>query len=212
MTEFVTLSDRLTHALKELNVSMAELARRIGVKHQAVRYLCCSKANQSRFTYQIADALGLNPKWLATGIGNMFSKAKEAEQLELISVPVMSAEQLRYFATGVIKLKTFEASDTVCTHHAKADQSVAYYLQDQAMYPRFEMGSLLILATKQKPKEGQFMLCLIDQTQDLLFRQLVSIQGKLHLVPFNTTAYCAVPFKKADKIVGVMTEARWIDR
>jgi len=212
MAEFATLSDRLTHALGELNVSMAELARRIGVKHQAVRYLCCAKANQSRFTYQIADALGLNPQWLATGSGVMFSKEKEAQRHELVTVPMMSAEQIRLYSSGIIKLNHFEAQDTICTRHAKPHKSIAFYLQDQAMYPRFEMGSLVILATNAKPAEGQFILCLMQQTQDLLFRQLVSVQGKLHLVPFNTTAYCKVPFKKSDKVVGVMSEARWIDK
>lgn len=42
--EMLTLSARLVHAINTLGVTQAELARRIGVKPQAIHYLCSSSS------------------------------------------------------------------------------------------------------------------------------------------------------------------------
>jgi ribosome-binding protein aMBF1 (putative translation factor) len=72
--EVNTLSDRLSHALVTLEISQAELARRINVKRQAVQYICTNALTKSKFAYDIAEALGINVSWLITGAGEMQSE------------------------------------------------------------------------------------------------------------------------------------------
>ncbi len=66
------LSERLNHALAVTNTKKADLARAIGVKPQVIQFLCSSHTQASRFTFELATALGLNTRWLATGEGEMF--------------------------------------------------------------------------------------------------------------------------------------------
>ena len=66
-----TLSDRLNFAINKMGIKKAELARQIGIQPQTLQYLCDSKANASKFTFEIATVLGVDTKWLATGNGDI---------------------------------------------------------------------------------------------------------------------------------------------
>jgi len=66
-----TLSERLNRALELTGVSQSELARRIGIKQQSISQICSGKTARSRYTPQIAEALEISGKWLATGQGSI---------------------------------------------------------------------------------------------------------------------------------------------
>ncbi len=70
-------SDRLRYALEQRDVSQSQLARWLGVKPQAIQYLCAGAAQRSRYTSEIAAALGISATWLATGRGRMSSTSDE---------------------------------------------------------------------------------------------------------------------------------------
>ena len=72
--DLTTLSGRVVFALKLKGKSMAWLARKLDVKHQAIQYLCTSKTKKSKFTPEIAANLKLNYEWLATGQGHISSR------------------------------------------------------------------------------------------------------------------------------------------
>lgn len=63
-------SDRLTYALEKREITQSELARKIGVKPQAIQYLC-QKGKRSVHTNKICEILHINPAWLTEGIGEM---------------------------------------------------------------------------------------------------------------------------------------------
>ena len=67
----MTFGERLTRALKSAGYTQTDLARAIGVKPQAIQYLCKQNAQWSRHTHDIARVLGINPDWLSQGIGEM---------------------------------------------------------------------------------------------------------------------------------------------
>ena len=70
--ELINLSSRLNYSLQLTGTKKADLARAIGVKPQVIQFLCSSETQSSRFTFEIATALGLSTRWLATGEGEMF--------------------------------------------------------------------------------------------------------------------------------------------
>ncbi|MCB1826949.1 MAG: helix-turn-helix transcriptional regulator, partial [Coxiellaceae bacterium] len=72
MENLDTLSCRLNYALELTGTRKADLARAIDVKPQVIQFLCNSKTKASRFSFEIATALGLSVRWLATGEGAMF--------------------------------------------------------------------------------------------------------------------------------------------
>lgn len=64
-----TFSERLRLAIEKSPYSQSELARRIGLKPQAIQYLADPKNNAkgSRHLHLIAKELSVNPEWLASG-------------------------------------------------------------------------------------------------------------------------------------------------
>lgn len=71
ITGMDTLSERLNYALEATGISQSKLARRIGVKPQAIQAICSGRVRKSGYTAQMANVLGVSPEWLANGIGPM---------------------------------------------------------------------------------------------------------------------------------------------
>lgn len=63
-------SDRLKYALDRRGMSQSELARKVGVKPQAIQYLC-REGRQSVHSVKIAEILEISAAWLTDGIGDM---------------------------------------------------------------------------------------------------------------------------------------------
>ena len=68
-----TYAERLNHAMELNGVSQSELARRVGIKAQAVQYICSGRGRRSSYTAEFARELGVNAEWLATGKGPMLA-------------------------------------------------------------------------------------------------------------------------------------------
>ncbi|TAK78570.1 MAG: XRE family transcriptional regulator, partial [Gammaproteobacteria bacterium] len=93
-----SLSERLRYALKILNVTQTELARRINVKPQVIQYLCAGNSQKSKFTFEIAEALNIDFSWLATGKGVTPEKMGAAKHERVI--PLLSFNQVKEWKIG----------------------------------------------------------------------------------------------------------------
>jgi len=83
---FDTYAKRLNWAMTNAAISQSELARAIGVKPQAIQYLC-QKGTKSTHTTKIAKVLGVSADWLDTGKGQPHPKAITATKTTLQSEP-----------------------------------------------------------------------------------------------------------------------------
>ena len=63
------LGTRVKRMLQEKGMTQAQLARLVGTKQQTISYICNQEhpATTSRYSTKIAEILGVNPAWLATG-------------------------------------------------------------------------------------------------------------------------------------------------
>lgn len=79
----VTFAERVKKARERAKLSQAELARRLGLKQQAIQYLEDRKNNArgSKHTAGIARECGVDPNWLSSGQGQMLrvDAAKQPE-------------------------------------------------------------------------------------------------------------------------------------
>lgn len=73
-------SRRLKQARQHADLSQSELARRVGLKAQAVQYLedADNAAMGSRYTLRLAQACGVSAAWLETGQGGMLESATQS--------------------------------------------------------------------------------------------------------------------------------------
>jgi len=206
-----TLSDRIKIALDRSSITQAELARKIGVKQQIIQYLCNSKTKTSIFTYKIADALKVNPIWLATGIGYMFLEDDLDYQLikSQKKIPLTTTEQLKNIIQDKLDITKTSFQEWILTETKLGKGSYAISLKDQAMMPRFEEGTLILFDAEIKPKDKDYVLAYLSITNEIIFRQFVKNGKDNVLHPLNTHGYKPIIMSQTDIIYGVMREARW---
>lgn len=63
--------DRLKAARRHARLTQAQLAERTGLNQTSISDLERGKSVSSSFSYQIASACGINPRWLVLGVGGM---------------------------------------------------------------------------------------------------------------------------------------------
>lgn len=63
-------AERLVYAIKLRQTNQTKLAEAIGVKPQAIQYLC-KKGTKSTYTNKICNALKIDPNWLSEGLGDI---------------------------------------------------------------------------------------------------------------------------------------------
>ena len=62
-----TFADRLNFALKNAGMNQSELGKLVGLKPQAIQYLCSGKGKASTKSFEMAKALNVDPAWLTEG-------------------------------------------------------------------------------------------------------------------------------------------------
>ena len=66
-----TLSQRLRYAREQAGLSQSALARRVGLRPQAIQLIEAGRVRQPRNLVHIAAVLKVNPLWLASGEGGV---------------------------------------------------------------------------------------------------------------------------------------------
>ena len=92
-----TLGQRVGDALEEQKVSAAELARRVNLSRSAVSQIINgeTKAPKPENLFAIADALGYEARWLATGKGPRRKSDTDQDILDLSGLSSESKSQIR---------------------------------------------------------------------------------------------------------------------
>lgn len=201
------LGNRIREVLLDKGLSQAELARLIGVKQQTVSYICApdSPATISRYTGKIAEALGVNPKWLQTGKGGKYDPIVrieiDGEELCVTQVPLFTTEEV---------LNRNERSRKMPIRGLMTDANVssdafAFEVNDESMSPKLLPGDRVVIDPKVSPVPGDYVAA--QSAGKLLLRRFRSKEdGLFELVPLNED--WPVIGNKNAKILGVMTELR----
>lgn len=76
-----TIGKRVVHARQQREMSQADLGRAIGVSQTAIYLLETRKRSGTSYLYAIAQALGVNVQWLATGKGPIYVNGNNLARL-----------------------------------------------------------------------------------------------------------------------------------
>ena len=174
-----TLSYRLRYAMKCFSISQSELARKIGVKPQVIQYLCTKNIASSRFSYEIAEALGVNYSWLAAGELPMVS----TNNLKNYKIPHLTWDNLERYDEDPKNLKL--VSDYVFINVDNCDGCFALTLHDNSMEPRISNETILIFDKSIVATNNDFILVKLEPKKVFLVRQLQIVNNKKYLLPIN---------------------------
>lgn len=206
-----TLSDRILLALKELNVSQAELARRINITQQAIQHLCKSKLNYSKFTFEIAAALEIDPIWLATGKGCMLPEQDPYKKIVNAQhkIPILSEKEIIRLCLENKDINDLTVEQWILSDACKESKCFGYLLKDKSMTPRFDENTIIVLNPNKIPQNMDFVLAYIKTENAVIFRQLLMKNKVKALDPINKTLYNSIILEKESTILGTICEARW---
>lgn len=205
-----TLSDRLVFALQKTGISQAELARKIGVKRQAIQYLCKTQTTKSKLSHDIAEALGINIDWLISGEGNIL--LENSLEYEFLSkqkiIPILRWSQIYAWLDN--SLDDDKITGWTASIHNINKKSFCIKLKDNAMAPKFDINTEIIIDPNKSLKLPCYALIYINKIHEIVFRQFIQKDQFIILSPLNQTAYKEMILSEEDKILGCMTEAKWI--
>ncbi|MBS8942801.1 helix-turn-helix transcriptional regulator [Escherichia coli] len=62
-----TISQRLKKKREEMNMSQAQLAKKVGMRQQSLQAIEAGTTKRPRYLFELASALHCDPKWLLYG-------------------------------------------------------------------------------------------------------------------------------------------------
>jgi len=200
------LGTRVKRMLQEKGMTQAQLARLVGTKQQTISYICNQEhpATTSRYSTKIAEILGVNPAWLATGQGSPYDLtvpiAVEGVAVHASQVPLLKEEDVAAFLAGKPHNKGGIMTDRV------GKDGFALVIEGDSMAPRFRAGDTVVIDTMLQPEPGDYVAAMLNSGV-IAFRRYRSRHPGFELVPENSDWDTISSLDVAD-IVGVMVEHR----
>lgn len=152
-----TLSARLAWARAQKKLSQDELANLSGVSQGSIGHLESGLRQSSRRITAIANALGVDPIWLAEGKGtpsiNTVTSAAGLRRIPLISYVQAGAlsEAIDPYAVG-------DSSEQLLTDLDLGLSAFALEIRGDSMLPDFKEGDRIIIDPSIEPMPGDFIV------------------------------------------------------
>ncbi|HGW6388018.1 TPA: helix-turn-helix domain-containing protein, partial [Escherichia coli] len=77
MSMLRTLADRLNFAMYEMGMSQAQLAKAANMAQPTIWRIASGNARGTTKIVDLANALGVTPEWLSSGVGSMRAENKK---------------------------------------------------------------------------------------------------------------------------------------
>jgi hypothetical protein len=209
LNKLETLSDRLKYALEIVGMKQVELARLIEVKPQVINFLCENATKSSRFTFEIATVLKLNPKWLAQGEGVVFleddPRHRIFEEYRIVSI-VNNAQLIQ-----IIKTKELPSlKETEIAPVKNQDNNIlGLRVFDASMAPLFPINSLIFFRWDMSyvPQEKDYVVFFEPYYNSIMIRQILVQEKKKVLSAINQEWFKAIELHESIRLVGKVVEA-----
>lgn len=205
-------------ALKDAQETQAGLANAVGVKQQAINYLC-KRGKGSVHSPAIARHLGVSLRWLTEGIGEMHSSVSPMHgNTEVAHVPPSTrrAPVISWVQAG----SWTEAIDLYQPGFSEewedvnaCDSPNVFWLRvvgDSMTRPHgisVPEGYLIKVDPDRQADNGSLVVAKLTESQDATFKKLVIDAGRKLLMPLNER-YDPIPINGNCRIVGVVTEIK----
>lgn len=198
-----SLSKRLNFLVEESGIKQSHLANKLGLTPAAIHYLCNADVQTSKYTKKIAEILNVNEDWLANGKGEVYLGSDTGVNFKRFPIYYPDALLL------ALKQKTKAQAEGQYFYTQKEyDQhSMAIYITDNDMAPKFEIGDKVLIEPKETIQEGTIVLAYSKTLARLMIRLVHKAeQAQQYYLVLNTSRPILLDLKKGDKILGIYRE------
>tara|TARA_R110000868_G_scaffold410505_1_gene698712 strand:+ start:730 stop:1362 length:633 start_codon:yes stop_codon:yes gene_type:complete len=199
-----TLSERIKYLLQATGTKQADLARLINVKPQVINFLCENNAKNSRFTFDIASVLGVNPKWLVTGEGIIFLDDDPRYKL-FTDYQIVSVITPNEIIDSLKNLVEPEGDGQQYAPIRSALSSVyAMIVSEPSMSPCIPVNSIVFFQWNPnlKPVNNTYVVIYAEEYSTILIRKFEMTNNRKIFSVINEEFYRPIEDSKKIKIIG----------
>ena len=180
---------------------------------------------QTRKLLQIAEALLVQPQWLASGLMPKFLGMEETghenivhgikiHSKNLTNIPVVGTAQLGDDGYWAEMSYPTGHGDGFVEFYCRDDNAYAVRCRGSSMMPRIRDGEFVVLETKVSPIPGDDVLVKHIDGRVMVKRYLYERDGMIHLMSINE-AYPPHAFQRSEvelfhKVCGIATSSHWV--
>lgn len=199
------LTDRINYALEITKTKKADLAKGVGVTPQVIQFLCNSKTQTSRFTFEIATVLGVNVRWLATGDGEIFPSDDPKQKL-LDAYKLVPFIEMHKINKNIIN-EDFSVNQCESFRAIYKNDKVNIFcskILDSSMNPAIPANAEVFIEIDKKiiPENNDIVLAYLEKYNSLMIRKVEKLDGKLFLTPENASLFKKIELNEEILILG----------
>ena len=189
-----TLASRLRDARTEKQMTQVQLSRVSGVRQSDISKIERGDTMRSTSTVELAQALGIDPVWLATGDGEMrFSASASVEVEEMLGgrgVPLISWVQAGEWSDVSDPFHPGEAEDWLPCPVRHGPRTYCVRVRGDSMHnptgrPSYADGDIIFVDPDRESKAGDRVIVRLDDHQEATFKQLMIEDGRKLLKALN---------------------------
>lgn len=178
------MGQRVKKALVSRGMKQKELAAALGVPPQTISYMVRNDAVSSTYVMQIADALGVSPRWLQDGEGDMYDidvrvKPKGVD-IQVTALPLLSEiAVIPWVDEGILPQGRVE----FVTDQPVGNRAFGFHMADDSMSPVLQSGDRVVVDPARSAQPGDVVCAFADDVLIRRYRQRPG--GWFELVPVN---------------------------
>lgn len=165
-----TVGDRLKRARKAAGLTQKELADAVFTKQGAISDLENGRNNSSTKLVQMAIVLGVNPRWLSTGVGDAVGKGADfwSKDSNPTGIPVYTLPAIQALING----DGPAAFDWEPCHEGfNKDGYFWIHIEDDSMSPEFNPNDRVMFSPYFVPQPANYVIATIDGTDESVLRR-----------------------------------------
>lgn len=192
MSEF---KDRLKQARKNAKMTQVELAKAVNTTQGSISDLESGRNKSTTNLIEIAEALGVNPTWLATGQGEMTINSGTATHYDNVqpAKAKKTAPLINWVKAGKFTEVADDTYEEYLPYFGDYGDDTVYWLRimGDSMIPDFKQGEFVLINKDRQPVAGNYVVALEHNKDTATFKKYrpkgFDHNGKeyWHLIPSN---------------------------
>lgn len=183
-----TLAQRLRFSREKAKLSQSELARRVGIKPQAIQFIESGKVYKPRNILEIAAVVGVDAMWLSSGQGDMHNPVSIARGPKIQGhVPLITWALVAQWKSDTLRANVLQDRHQILIPTTAKIGAAAFALEvlGDSMEPEFAPQDIIVVDPDRQPHHRSFVIARKGNDKDSTLRELVIEGSRRLLKPLN---------------------------
>ena len=206
LNDGIAVADVLNNLLKKHNLTSARLGSLINIPRATITNIATGKTIDPRVStlQAIADYFNITVGQL---LGREVLIDSHTESMAQQIVNVIAWEQASNWQGVLSDPEKLKSSKRISIDSISNKNIFALNVVGDAMSPQFYEGTVLIVDPDKTPNNRDFVIVSVDETKDVIFRQLFT-EGKFKFLKAANQTFSSYEMQQNDEIIGVVIQAR----